>query len=173
MTDLFRSSFAWVILIDGRSGSGKTRHAEGLATARGAQVLHLDDLYPGWEGLAEGSAAVATALRDSGYHRYDWHAGNFAEWIALDPTTPLIIEGCGAITSANLAAARAWAGERRVYSVWLDAPEPLRKQRALARDGDLFAFHWDAWAHAEHAHYTAHLPWNLADEVAVEAARGQ
>lgn len=173
MTDAARGHAAWVTLIDGRSGSGKTHHAEGLAAVQGAQVLHLDDLYPGWEGLAEGSAAVATALRDGGYHRYDWHLGAFADWVPLDRARPLVIEGCGAITSANLAAARAWAGESRVHSVWLDAPESLRKQRALARDGDLFASHWDAWARAEHSHFTEHEPWGLADEVLTDALQGQ
>ena len=28
----------------------------------------------------------------------------------------------------------------------LEAPEPVRKARALARDGDVFAPYWDRWA---------------------------
>ena len=42
----------YVIGVDGPSGAGKTRLAEQLAdTLDGAGVVHLDDLYPGWDGL--------------------------------------------------------------------------------------------------------------------------
>ena len=33
--------------------------------------------------------------------------------------------------------------------VWLEAPLPLRRERALARDREDFAPHWDAWAASE------------------------
>lgn len=159
-----------VVLIDGRSGSGKTTLAEQIAVRLGAddsvaQTLHLDLLYPGWDGLALGSLAVATALREGGYHPYDWHAGQFmAGWIALDPERPLVIEGCGALTEANLAAARAWAsklGAAEVRAIWLECDETLRRERALARDGEMFAPHWDEWAAQEAVHYALHKPWLL------------
>lgn len=159
-----------VVLIDGRSGSGKTTLAEQIAAEltvddSAAQTLHLDLLYPGWDGLALGSLAVATALREGGYHPYDWHEGRFAaSWIALDPERPLVIEGCGALTEANLAAARAWAsklGAAEVRAIWLECDETLRRERALARDGEMFAPHWDEWAAQEAAHYARHEPWLL------------
>ena len=54
-----------VVLIDGRSGAGKTTLARELAPLLGAQLVSLDDLYPGWGGLEAGSAAVhETVLRD-------------------------------------------------------------------------------------------------------------
>jgi para-aminobenzoate synthetase len=34
-------------------------------------------------------------------------------------------------------------------SVWLEVDVELRRRRALARDGDLFAPHWDDWAAQE------------------------
>lgn len=56
-----------VLLIDGRSGSGKTSLADSVladleAAGDRPQVLRVEDLYPGWDGLAEGSLAVANAL---------------------------------------------------------------------------------------------------------------
>ena len=159
-----------VVLIDGRSGSGKTTLAEQIAAELSTddstgQTLHLDLLYPGWDGLALGSLAVATALSEGGYHPYDWHEGEFAtSWIALDPERPLVIEGCGAVTEANLAAARAWASKRGVAEVramWLECDETLRRERALARDGATFAPHWQQWAAQEDAHYAVHQPWLL------------
>ena len=50
-----------VVLIDGRSGSGKTTLAMKLAneifarTQLKPQLVHMDDLYPGWEGLSAGA----------------------------------------------------------------------------------------------------------------------
>lgn len=159
-----------VLLIDGRSGSGKTTLAERIAAETGAQTLHLEHLYPGWDGLAEGSAAVATALDSGEYRRYDWVIGEFsAEPMRLDPARPLVIEGCGAITRANLAAARRWL-ERHglpsgVHGIWLELGEGERRARALARDGDTFAPHWERWAKQEDAHFEVHEPWALASLV--------
>ena len=43
--------------------------------------------------------------------------------------------------------------------VWIQAPEQLRKERALARDGETYAPHWDRWAAQEGA-------WAASDPVA-------
>lgn len=155
---------ARVVLIDGRSGSGKTTLAEQFAARLGAQTLHLDDLYPGWGGLAEGSAAVAQALSQGWYLPYDWAAGGFSQAkVMLDADLPLVIEGCGAVTATNLREAARWAGsESAVCSVWLDCEDESRKARALARDGEMLAPHWDEWAAQEARHFGEHLPWRLA-----------
>lgn len=156
-----------VLLIDGRSGSGKTTLAEHTANTTGAQVLHVEELYPGWDGLAAGSAAVARALEHGRYHRYDWIAERFTDHVTLHPG-PLIVEGCGALTRANLRAARAWSQRHRldgVHGVWLELEDDERRRRALDRDGDTFAPHWYRWAAQEDAHFGRHRPWLLADQV--------
>ena len=33
--------------------------------------------------------------------------------------------------------------------IWLDADPELRQQRALERDGEMFAPHWGSWAEQE------------------------
>ena len=51
-----------VVTVDGYSGSGKSTLARALAAADSAwQVLHMDDWYPGWDGLDAG-ARVARAI---------------------------------------------------------------------------------------------------------------
>lgn len=159
-----------VLLIDGRSGSGKTSYADRLAAElraarRAPQILRVEDLYPGWDGLVEGSRAVARALDSGSYRLWDWHADEYADEVRhVDRRTPLIIEGCGAITRANLDAVARWAGpEARVRYIWLEVPDDLRKRRALDRDGDTFAPHWNRWAVQEDAHYAEHRPWLLAE----------
>lgn len=158
-----------VLLIDGRSGAGKTVLAQAIAEqierVRGIrpQLIGMDELYPGWDGLAQGSHALPEVIRSAEYRRYDWEQSTFApELHTIDPTRPLIVEGCGALTRQSRAAARALG---RVYTVWIEAPAAVRKRRALARDGAMFAPHWQRWAVQEDAHFAAARPLALAREV--------
>ena len=130
-----------VVTIDGYSGSGKSTLAAALARlVNGWQVLHLDDWYPGWDGLAAGTdiaRRIATDLRGgraSSYEAWDWEAGETGATIRV-PLAPTIIEGCGAIEAeADLA-------------IWIADPgEDERRSRALARDGQTYAPHWRRWA---------------------------
>jgi len=150
-----------VVLIDGRSGAGKSTLAvllsERLAQdlGRPVQVVSLDDCYPGWDGLAAGAAMVPGMLGASPhYRRYDWALGRPANLVTIDADSPLVIEGCGALTaqSAPLASLR----------IWLDAPEQARLQAVERRDGAANAW-WANWAAQEQAHIAAHDPAGLAD----------
>ena len=130
-----------VVTIDGYSGSGKSTLAAALARlVDGWQVLHLDDWYPGWDGLAAGAdiarriAADLRGGRASSYEAWDWENGTTGATIPV-PLAPTIIEGCGAIEAeADLA-------------VWIADPgEEERRHRAIARDGQTYAPHWQRWA---------------------------
>lgn len=151
----------WVALLDGGSGAGKTSVAHELARLLdpGPRVVSLDDCYPGWDGLAAGSVMVAADILSSrsGYRRWDWAADRPGEWVSLDPRIPLIVEGCGAITPATVRLAS--------VSIWLEVPEPVRRERARARDGAAYAPHWERWAAQERAHWTTDRPRELADLV--------
>lgn len=129
------------VTIDGYSGSGKSTLAAALASLLpGWQVLHLDDWYPGWDGLAAGTdiaRRIATDLRGgraSSYKAWDWENDATGETTRV-PLAPTIIEGCGAIEAeADLA-------------IWIADPgEDERRSRALARDGQTYAPHWRRWA---------------------------
>ena len=130
-----------VVTIDGYSGSGKSTLAAALARlVNGWQVLHLDDWYPGWDGLEAGAeiarriAADLRAGRASSYEAWDWDKGTTGATIRV-PLAPTIIEGCGAIEAeADLA-------------IWIADPgEEERRHRALVRDGQTYAPHWQRWA---------------------------
>jgi hypothetical protein len=142
-----------IVLIDGRSGSGKSSLAARTAHLWGGpvQVVALDDLYPGWDGLSQGAESARSQIlvpiadgRAALWRRWDWARNAPGVEITTRPGVPLIVEGCGALSakSASLAPIR----------VWLESPEPSRKARALDRDGDAYAPHWDRWAAQEVRH---------------------
>lgn len=132
------------ILIDGRSGSGKTELARSIVSAwPGIQLVHLDDVYPGWDGLDAGSAAVAGILTTFRWREWNWVTGRQGGWHDLDPARPIIVEGVGAISRASRPLAD--------LTIWVELDDATRKQRALTRDGDTYAPHWERWAaHEEH-----------------------
>ena len=150
-----------VVLIDGGAGSGKTTLALQLSeqwpAPQGVQVVSLDELYPGWGGLAAGSLAVTSLISGDGFRTWDWRSNSPGHWRSLDLTQPLIVEGCGAITAPS----RAVAG----LAIWLEVDVSERRHRALARDGAEFAAHWDDWAAQEIVHWLANKPRDLADLV--------
>jgi uridine kinase len=140
-----------LICVDGPAGSGKTTLAAAVAALADAPVVHMDDLYPGWDGLPqvagqlEGLLRPLAAGRDGSYRRYDWHRGRFAETVAVQPTDLLVIEGVGSGSRV--------VGDLVTVLVWVQAPYALRKQRGIGRDGEAFASHWTAWARAESEHF--------------------
>jgi uridine kinase len=145
------------LLIDGRSGSGKTELATALARATGAQLVRLDALYPGWDGLAHGSAAVADLLTTGRWRAWDWQRDGPGEWHEIDLSAPIIVEGCGALTARNRALAD--------VGLWVAFDASARKTRALARDGANYEPHWDRWAAQEDAFIALERPESIADAV--------
>ncbi|MEV6300641.1 dephospho-CoA kinase [Actinoplanes sp. NPDC051861] len=143
-----------VIAIEGRSGSGKTTLAVAVAERLGAALISMDDLYAGWDGLAEGVAALRDRVlvplaegRPAVWQRWDWEAGAYAEEHRVPDGEWLVVEGVGSggrVLSAYICG-----------FVLLECPVAVRKRRALARDGDLYAPHWERWAAHEDAFYAA------------------
>jgi uridine kinase len=144
-----------LVCVDGPSGSGKTTFACRLATALGgAPVLHMDDLYPGWDGLS----AIVPLLRDwivtplaaalpAHYRRWDWERGEYAEEHHLGSPPLLVVEGVGAGSRP--------VADHTVLLVWLEAPREERLRRGIARDGENYRPHWERWARQEQAHFAA------------------
>lgn len=138
----------YTLLIDGLSGSGKTTLANHIGAALGIQVVHLDDFYPGWGGLAEGARMVADDVLDPvapGFWRWDWERNERGQWVQLDPGADLVVEGVGAVTDASISKARA-RGD--INTLRVVAAEEMRKARALQRDPG-YAPWWDMWAEQE------------------------
>jgi uridine kinase len=139
---------AEVVLLDGPSGAGKSTLADALVAAWPGSVrptlVRMDDIYPGWGGLAAAGDHVGLHLlspRQRGgrarWQRHDWERNASADWNDVDPRAALLVEGCGVLTKANAVLA--------TLTVWLDADDAVRKKRALARDQGAFDAHWDEW----------------------------
>lgn len=142
----------YVVGVDGPSGAGKTVLAARMASALGAGVVHVEDLYPGWGGLEPAVPRLVAwvleplaAGRSARWRRWDWAAGRYAEWRTLAPTSTVVVEGVGA-------GARACAPYLDLL-VWVQAPEPVRYAQAMARDGVAYRPYWRRWAAAERVHF--------------------
>lgn len=138
-----------VIAIDGPAGSGKTTLAEQLAAQlSGALVLNTDQLYPGWDGLADGAQRLVDDVllplsegEVATVRPWDWNASREGEPRPIPACETLIVDGagCGSRAAATFTS----------MIIWLDADPQLRKQRAIERDGEMFSAHWDRWAAQE------------------------
>lgn len=142
-----------LLCVDGPSGAGKSTFAARVSRRRSASLVIVDDLLDGWTGGIAPAVErlvqdVLTPLADgraASYRRYDWHRGHFGPPVTVPPGDLLVLEGVGA-------GARAIAGFSTTL-VWLEAPTAVRRRRALARDGDSYAPHWDHWAALEESHF--------------------
>ena len=141
-----------IIAIDGRSGAGKTTLAIELAARlrehHKVSLFHLEDIYPGWNGLAAGIERYASTVLAP------LHRGEPAEWVSWDwnahydgvtrttlPAEIVLVEGVGAAAEA--------ARPYLAAVIWADSPEQDRRSRALARDGESYEPYWDEWAAQE------------------------
>ncbi|WP_051259144.1 hypothetical protein [Schaalia suimastitidis] len=174
-----------VVVIDGPSGAGKSTFLAYLARQLRIagvrfQVARADDWFPGWDGHASGGQSAAAlvagsrsrpashaeamvpnmAIVDSsrvGYRHWDWEQMRADGVTLLDPSVPLIIEGCGVLTLVTRQMVEA--------AVWIDAlgGEEERQRRAIVRDGEIFEPWWHRWAAHDRRHRDEDLPQMLAD----------
>ncbi|GEL20774.1 uridine kinase family protein [Pseudonocardia asaccharolytica] len=121
-----------LVTIDGFSGAGKTELATRLGAELDAPVLTLEELYPGWDGLAaavplavEWIAEPLAAGRPARWQVWDWERGARGAWRELAPAPLVVLEGCGA-------GARALRPFTAV-AIWVDAPPAQRERRLRAR----------------------------------------
>jgi len=154
-----------IILIDGPAGSGKTTLATKLQGELNCQVVHLDDIYDGWNNaLSQTLSDKLLALVDSflkgesfDLEIYNWHESKFDSSISIMPAPHLIIEGVGAGQSAirQLAAT--------LY--WVEADPGVALQRVLDRDESVPEIEalMQRWRISEAKHFEAERTREFAD----------
>ena len=137
-----------VIAIDGPSGSGKTALATGVADRLSCTVVHMDELYPGWDGLAEAVGLVTTEVLEplsrgerAAYRTWDWDRDDWGAARTVEPGRYLVVEGCGCSVLP--------AGGYAALRVWVDADPAVRQARGVGRDGETYRPHWERWAAQE------------------------
>ena len=164
-----------ICLIDGRAGSGKSLFAKELAECffaserQAARVVHMDDLYPGWEGLQAGSRYLNEFIlsplsrgKTASWQIWDWEKG--MRGAAGEPgngrrefsgETTLIIEGCGSLSRLS--------SEHADIRIWIEANSEVRRKRFSERDGGRFDGFFGIWAAQEDEFYQAEGSPSLAD----------
>ena len=142
-----------LVCVDGPAGSGKTTFAAAVARdARSAgltvEVVHMDDVFEGWEGLADAGRRVRTQIVEplaaggrAAYSRWDWHEDRFAEQVEVPVVDLLVLEGVGSGDPGY--------AEQIGVLVWIWAPDELRLRRGLERDGAALADRWRQWMREE------------------------
>lgn len=141
-----------IIAVDGRSGAGKTTLAVELAATLRAHhkvsLFHLEDIYPGWDGLEAGiERYVSTVLTPlsrgeaATWTSWDWENHYDGDTRVTLPAEIVIVEGVGAAAEA--------ARPLLDAVIWAESPDELRRNRALDRDGATYEPYWDQWAAQE------------------------
>ncbi len=154
-----------IIAIDGRSGSGKTTLAIELAARlrehHKVSLFHLEDIYPGWNGLTAGIERYVTTVlsplrrgEPAEWVSWDWERHYDGEVRTTRPAEIILVEGVGAAAAA--------ARPLLDAVIWADASDSDRRARALDRDGETYEPFWDQWADQE-------AQWLAADDVPARA----
>jgi para-aminobenzoate synthetase len=141
-----------IIAIDGRSGAGKTTLAIELAARlrnhHKVSLFHLEDIYPGWNGLAAGVERYVTTVlaplrrgEPATWVSWDWERHYDGDTRVTLPAEIVIVEGVGAAAAA--------ARPLLDAVIWADSPDNERRTRALERDGETYGPYWDQWAAQE------------------------
>ena len=140
-----------VVAVDGPSGAGKTDFAAALAEdLPHVLLLHMDDLYPGWDGLGQAVASLHDQVlaplsrgEQAAYREWDWKLNRYAGWRRVPSTDLLLVEGVGS------GARPGWPLLSAL--IWLEADPDERFRRGIDRDGDAYRPHWLRWAAHEEA----------------------
>lgn len=145
---------ALVVAIDGPSGAGKSRLARRIGRAIGEHtIVRMDHVVPGWDGLDESIAImrpIVAQLRrrePARYRLWDWEHDRWGQSLDRPAAPTVVLEGCGSGSRA--------LDDLVDYLIWVDAPTPVRHDRAIARDGETYAANWQRWAAQEQAHFAA------------------
>lgn len=142
----------WLVCVDGPAGSGKTTFAarvrRAVPAAVSCRVVHLDDLYPGWDGLRAGVEHVVDTVvrpmaagRPGRYRRWDWHASAPGAWVDVPLVDLLVLEGVGAGSLL--------VEDLVTTLVWVEADADVRLARGVARDGLASRDDFAAWMASE------------------------
>jgi uridine kinase len=128
-----------LLAIDGPAGAGKTTLATKLeaeySVKSTVKVIHMDDLYNGWnDALGQSLTVTLQAITDAYLSGstytikiFNWHVMKFDRQEVIIPADYLILEGVGAAQDVVRKAG--------ATTYWLDIDAETGLQRVLARDG--------------------------------------
>ena len=146
-----------LLAIDGPAGSGKTTLAAKLEreyqlTAT-VQVIHMDDLYNGWENALSEELTVKlsnivqahNSSKDFYLAKFNWASMKFDAEELMVATEVLILEGVGA--------AQKVVRDVGAKTYWIETPAEIGLQRVLDRDGHHLRDLMLKWQTHQDAHF--------------------
>jgi uridine kinase len=168
LRDLFNEATKPIVLaIDGPAGSGKSTLAGEIARAFAGtydlEVIHLDELYNGWdnalsEELFQRITQIISAQqvgKSTDLAIYDWSTRSFSGSREVKAVQLLIVEGVG---SSNLLLHRSLT-----TSIWLDIDQSIGLARVLERDGEEIRDEMVKWQKMESEYFARDLTRERAD----------
>jgi uridine kinase len=157
LADICKSSDQPIIAIDGPAGAGKTTLAATLSLALAQDftitVIHMDDLYAGWDdalgtSLTESLTWITSSHKtgkDLIYSPFNWSQNDFDPPRHCASTSLLILEGVG---SSQMA-----IEEFLSTSIWIDLDPIVGFQRVIERDGDQISESMQGWLDQQGQHF--------------------
>jgi hypothetical protein len=158
-----------LVLVDGRSGSGKSTFAERLVRLLDGALVHSDDIAwhldpTDWaDVLVDGVITPWRRGETVSFRPPGWLAQGRRGTVEIPPRRVLVVEGVGAGRAGLAACAE--------LVVWVQSDRDEARRRGLARDVELGrspeeaeAF-WDEWMRAEEPFLAADRPWSRASVV--------
>ncbi len=167
LSDLCKEKERPIIAIDGPAGAGKTTLAHeiflALSTSASVQVIHMDDLYDGWDNALSGDLTKVLSYlveqhlgkTPAKLQRYNWSAAAFGDSEALPVADLLILEGVGSADKdiqGHLAAL-----------IWMEIDPQDGLKRVINRDGADVAEQMEKWLTTQEKHFLQHSTREKAD----------
>ena len=159
-----------VLLVDGRSGGGKSTFAERAAALLSGAVVHSDDLAWHHDPMAWDDLAVDHVIEP-------WRRGEDIDyrppgWVARGRDGSVTVPAdVGVIVLEGVGAGRASLAAHADAVVWVQSDRDEARERGLRRDVELGRTReeaerfWDEWMWAEEPFLAHDRPWDRADLV--------
>ena len=164
--ELLPADESCLVLVDGRSGGGKSTFAERLSRLLDGALVHSDDIAwhhdpVDWaEVLVEGVIAPWRRGETVRFRPPGWVAQGRPGAVEVPPRPVLVVEGVGAGRSGLAALAE--------LVVWVQSDRDEARRRGIARDVELGRTpeeaedFWDDWMRAEEPFLADDRPWSRA-----------
>jgi uridine kinase len=160
-----RTDGTCLVAIDGHGAAGKSTLARQIASElNNVAIVCLDDFgqagVVGWDRRRFRAQVLDPLLsgQPGRYQRWDWDSNRLAEWHDVPTGGIVIVEG---VSSTRVELGTPWH-----LTIWVDAPEPVRLQRGIVRDGESMRDMWErVWIPGENAYVASQSPQTRADLV--------
>jgi uridine kinase len=167
LVDLCKEKSRPVIAIDGPAGAGKTTLAHeiflALSNTMSVQVIHMDDLYDGWDNaLSKDLSKILQYVvsqhevkSPASIQRYNWESSSFGESEKLPVSDLLILEGVGCGDKE--------LQDRFAALIWMEIDPEDGLKRVVNRDGLQVQDQMQKWLRTQAEYFLQHSTREKAD----------